>query len=251
MIAYGLGLTQSANLAYNLAAQSGIDGGAGSPRPILTNLQLWLDASDTATGAVASWTDKSGNGNNATQGTAGKRPVCTANQQNGKNALLFTAASSQTLELPSALFTIPNGANTIFTVAKTSNNAVDAERIVCGSVASANRYAMLTFNPNSYSFVNSSAGAGLDSGTVTVTDYNLAVGTRSGTARTLTINGADVTSDTNGSDIEVAEMFIGSRNNAFDFMQGGICEILIYNALLSEADIAYNTTYLLNKWGLP
>jgi hypothetical protein len=219
--------------------------------PILTNLQFWGDASDTPVGGVASWTDKSGNGNHATQGTAGKRPVCTANQQNGKNALLFTAASSQTLELPPALFTIPNGANTLYIVAKTSNNAVDAERILCGSVASANRYGMLTYNPNSYSFVNAASGAGLDSGTVTVTNYNLSVGTRSGTARTLTINGSAVTSDTNGTDIEPAEMFIGSRNDAFDFLQGGICEILLYNVLHSAAERAYNTTLLLNKWGLP
>lgn len=65
-----------------------------SYRPVFTlqslaGLQLYLDATQTPAGSVASWTDLSGNGNNATQGTSGARPVCTANTIGGKNALVF------------------------------------------------------------------------------------------------------------------------------------------------------------------
>lgn len=69
----------------------------------LPGLALWLDASDTASmfdattggsvvtngGAVARWQDKSGNGRNATQGTANNRPTFNTNKQNGLPSLTF------------------------------------------------------------------------------------------------------------------------------------------------------------------
>lgn len=216
----------------------------------VAGMQLWLDASTTTLGAISSWTDLSGNGNHATQSSALKKPISTASQLNSLKTLLFVAASSQTLILPSALYSIPNGANTIFTVASTSNSVVNPERIVCGSVAGANRYNILTFNPNSYSYVNSATAQGLDKSGITVTNYNLAVGTRSGTARTLTLNAGTPVTDSNGSSDTLGELFIGSRADAFDYLTGGIAEILIYNTLLSAPDIATNTAYLKAKWGI-
>jgi hypothetical protein len=66
-----------------------------------SHLQLWLSASDpttllTGTGAqagngsaIATWTDKSGNGANAIQTTAGDQPVYKTNQLNGLGAVIF------------------------------------------------------------------------------------------------------------------------------------------------------------------
>ena len=55
---------------------------------------LWLDAADSSTittvsGAVSQWSDKSGNGRNATQSTASARPVQTSNALNGYPAVTF------------------------------------------------------------------------------------------------------------------------------------------------------------------
>jgi hypothetical protein len=63
---------------------------------------LWLDAADASTvttvsSAVSQWNDKSGNGRNAAQSTAGNRPVYQSAAQNGLNAVRFTAASSHFL----------------------------------------------------------------------------------------------------------------------------------------------------------
>ena len=69
---------------------------------------IWFDAANTPLGAVASWADKSGNGNNATQGTGANQPANTANQQNGLPALVFNGSSDYlacTVNLP-ANFTI-------------------------------------------------------------------------------------------------------------------------------------------------
>ena len=52
---------------------------------VLPNLQLWLDATDSSTVTVATgvsqWDDKSGNGFNATQGTATEQPAYTTGVQ--------------------------------------------------------------------------------------------------------------------------------------------------------------------------
>lgn len=69
----------------------------------IAGLQLWLDASDTATlfdatsggslvaadGGVARWEDSSGLGNHAIQATSGSRPLLKLNNQNGLPGLLL------------------------------------------------------------------------------------------------------------------------------------------------------------------
>jgi len=74
---------------------------AWSPASI-SGLSLWLDASSGITaedgGAIASWTDRSGNGNNAVQSTAGNRPLYRATGgPNNKPCVEFASANSQYL----------------------------------------------------------------------------------------------------------------------------------------------------------
>ena len=79
----------------------------------LPGLALWLDASDASTITIATgvsvWADKSGKGNNATQGTGAAQPTVQAAAQNGKNTIRFTGASTQTLTLTSAITVYPGG----------------------------------------------------------------------------------------------------------------------------------------------
>ncbi len=63
--------------------------------PAAIQTALWLDAADSATittvsGAVSQWSDKSGYGRHATQGTAGSRPTVVANAINSRNAIAFS-----------------------------------------------------------------------------------------------------------------------------------------------------------------
>lgn len=70
-----------------LSAQTG-PGGVGNSS---TNI-LWLDANSGVTAPLAdvsAWADRSGNNNNASQGTANLRPVLTANTVNGYPAIVF------------------------------------------------------------------------------------------------------------------------------------------------------------------
>ena len=64
--------------------------------PALISTALWLDAADASTittvsGAVSQWNDKSGNGRNATQTTAGNRPATGTATLNGRNVIRYDA----------------------------------------------------------------------------------------------------------------------------------------------------------------
>lgn len=87
-------------VAQSAIAQHYYPAGLGS-----TNLQLWLTTADpttilTSTGApaangnaVATWKDKSPNGANAVQTTAGNQPVYQTNQLNGLGGIIFQNTS--------------------------------------------------------------------------------------------------------------------------------------------------------------
>jgi len=60
----------------------------------------WYDASDASTitetgGAVSQWADKSGNGNDATQGTGANQPTIDVRTLNGVAIMGFLNSSSQ------------------------------------------------------------------------------------------------------------------------------------------------------------
>ena len=73
---------------------------AGFDPASISGLVLWLDASDTSTithvgGSVSQWSDKSGNGNHATQASGALQPQTGVNTLNGRNVVNF---NSQYLE---------------------------------------------------------------------------------------------------------------------------------------------------------
>jgi hypothetical protein len=113
-------------------------GGPWTPSAITT--ALWLDASDSATvttvsGTVSQWNDKSGNGRNATQGTAGNRPTYTTAGQNGLNVITFDGQNDW-LALPNT--TSPSGANAVFAACKpthafTANTSIIGRSYYWGS----------------------------------------------------------------------------------------------------------------------
>jgi hypothetical protein len=71
---------------------------AWTPASITT--ALWLDAADESTITIATgvsqWNDKSGNGRNFSQATAGNQPVYSTSALNGKNVVNFVSSDSLT-----------------------------------------------------------------------------------------------------------------------------------------------------------
>ena len=211
----------------------------------------WYDAFTTAAGVVNSWADKSGNGNHATQGTGSKQPTCTASQQAGKNGLIFD--NGDTLVLPSGLFTIPNGANTLFAVAKLASEAAVTDRIIELSEAGSPRWNLLYLTTAGQIQFLSRTGNSLSvvSTGNTNTNTNIIMGRRSGTTQAIAINNGTETADTNGANESGCDAgYIGSRLDTDGYLNGTIFEILIYNRSLSAAEIIRINRYLSNKWSI-
>ncbi len=105
---------------------SGGGGGGFSPASI-SNLELWLDASDTSTITttgtdVDQWRDKSGNGRHFVQTLVpGYRPNINATGLNNKNTIRFTQATFEKLQLASGKLECI--VSTIFIVYKPFNAA--------------------------------------------------------------------------------------------------------------------------------
>ena len=68
--------------------------------PAQISTALWLDAADASTITIATgvsqWNDKSGNGRNFSQATAGNQPVYSTSALNGKNVINFVSTDSLT-----------------------------------------------------------------------------------------------------------------------------------------------------------
>lgn len=222
-------------------------------------LQAWYDASDESylalvSTAITQMLDRSGNGNHtAVQGTGTARPTLTTAALNGKSVASFDGGD--TLVLPSALYTIANGANTIVTIAKRNTESGATATVVgLGEGVDVNRFS-ISFNSNAGEVIfRNDAGAGsvVTSTGNTNTSYGVLTGSFNGTTGlSVSVNGATATTSTTGAASSgVDRAYIGSRTGTSLFLTGGIAEILIYNRALSAAEIRQVEVYLANKWGI-
>jgi hypothetical protein len=109
----------SALLAFNNAFSQTGPGGVGTT----ATMPMWLDASSlnlASNAAVSSWSDRSGNGNNAVQNTSTWRPRYIINALNGRPLLRFDGANDflQT----GAISGLNTNTQSIIMVAKNNNN---------------------------------------------------------------------------------------------------------------------------------
>ena len=93
----------------------------------LPNLAVWFDAADTSTitasgGFVSQWNDKSGNGRNASQGTASLQPETGIDTQNGLNVITFRTLQRR---LDTATFSVPNGAFSVYAAVRHTTSSAN------------------------------------------------------------------------------------------------------------------------------
>jgi len=218
------------------------------------NVQLWLDGADTSptnivqsAGAVDQWTDKSGQGNNVTQ-TGSARPTTNATTQNGLNVLDFDGGD--TLVVPSGLFSIPNGANTIFAVAKRTSETAIIEGLFNLREGSNNRYFMI-FSTVSGRIEFRNGTTSITKSSLTNTDFQILRGRRSGTTEAVTANGLSEASSTNAIDESGIDTgFIGGLTGGASRLIGSIAEIILYDRSLSVVERSAVESYLSAKWAI-
>jgi len=217
---------------------------------VTSNLQLWLDASDTtnmtvASGNVSAWNDKSGAGNNTTSPT-GRNPSVTTNTLNGRSVMTFSG--SQNLTGPISL-----GGTTFTQFVVYSNSAVtvgqayiDSSDGPVGKLCSQNgggnqfqtgfAYGSSFQTGSAYRIVSTNCSNPGSSSTVSVW-FN-------GTNQNIggwNFYGAGTTAMTG--------VTIGARKDLVYFT-GTIAEIIIYSSALSAPQQQTIEGYLAQKWGL-
>ena len=228
----------------------------------ISGLKLWLDASDSATitlngSNVSQWNDKSTNAFNFDQGTAGNQPARTLSGQNSKTVLTFSSndflkntsinwgASASTLFIVGKEDdTAGTGYQNIFTTG-TGATSQWSYGIAANSPTDNNRLAIFDIGRNLTRFTN----------TMTNTNADIMCFTSNG------ISGTDVTANlyfnstadasnpvTRGTVTTAVGAQLGAAASGLEGFFGTICEVIMYDTVLSSGDRILVQDYLKTKW---
>ncbi len=227
--------------------------------PRKPGLQVWLDMADTSTitqvaGAVSQINDKSGNGNNATQGVGAAQPGTGGATQNGKNVLTFDGGDWMSI-VNSASINLA-GSCTFFLVGNLTNTTGTARTYLAKNVNDS--YRLRVDQTTNFPWLLLNDGSGL-----TTYTGNLAVTIGSAVILTTVVDiGNNVKFFQNGADFGTSAisqasitqssnpLIIGSIDGFSEFWLGSIGEILIYDRALSVSETTQINRYLSNKWGI-
>ena len=226
-------------------------------RPIvptdIAGLQLWLDASDSTTlfqnsdgttpaiadsDPIGYWGDKSGNGKNATQSNSTKKPLLKLALQNGKNVVkadgindLITTSTGIVVAQPFDYYIVLK-----------FNSINTTDRVICGGNDAGNLDGTTLPGWNVYSFALLTGGTRSASTTLVSVRYN-------STSSILRANGNQILTGNAGTGVPTTISLFGNvaGNDPGDLQ---ICEYLLYNSALSDANRNLVESYLNTKWGV-
>lgn len=219
----------------------------------IAGLLLWLDANDASTlfqdaakttpagngDVVGAWADKSGQGNDATQTTTGRKTTVSAAAINGLNAILGDGADDELV-----ISVGPLTVETIFAVAV--NNVPTGDGTIIGNTTAFRmRYPSFTTGRVEYRYDN--VNAGISSGFVE-TNPNIMRGIYNGTQSSFSVNDGTLDIQTT---TQVAHTYIRVFSEPSRQLDGLIAELLIYNSALPVGNVALVQNYLKTKWATP
>ncbi len=215
----------------------------------ITNISLWLDASDAASishsaNAVSQLDDKSGNDRHATQGTGANKPTTNTRTIGGLNVLDFDG-TGDFLTIPS----ITSTAYTVFCVFNTDGYA--ASKGFIGS-PTGNNGAMVfgpRFTNGGLAFTSSGVAVRLASTTAISNgiDY-IASGRSSAAGSNIQVNGADAGSNATNAGYTAPSSLIGRYLD--EYYNGAIGELIVFSRALADPEMNEIGNYLAAKWGL-
>ena len=253
-------------------------GAAFSPKDI-SGLQLWLDSTTglfdatsggnavTADGsAVARWEDQSGNARHATQATSGNRAALKTSVQNSKNVIRFDGTDDFYTGVADALPLANSSTRLSFFVAVIPDltgrqSAYGGGGIIRGMQAdSTEGWYFGVRSTGKFAFNQSSgANASIASTSTLTTNTAYVIGsTYDGAGATISARVKNYLSSTEETDVlgdgsggwgTGEEIGRGYTSSSYYF-KGDICEIVVYNSVLSSGDITKIVDYLKGKWGI-
>jgi hypothetical protein len=223
--------------------------------------QLWLDANQI-TGlsdgdAVGTWSDKSGQENDATQSDASYKPTYKTNIVNSKPVVRFDGGDLlATTSVVSAL----SSSATIFAVVKNPSTASGDDIFLGHSTAAstANNYLWIGIrNTTGYAAMDMNGGNTKVNGDTDLRDdvFHIHTGIK-GSDNTISRYGIDGgTYGTNSTSFTLSANVtnIGGltyNSAAVSMIAGDIAEVIIYNSALSDGDRGDVETYLSQKYNI-
>jgi hypothetical protein len=281
VLVYNRALTfgEQTSLRNYLSAKWGLTP-AAVPQTI-AGLQLWLDAADASSlfdatsggslvasdGQVRRWQDKSGNAAHATIASNG--PTRKTGVRNGRDVLRFdgvnnllqTGAISGLNSLTMTVFVVASqrvtGANgTALALGYGDFSATSVEEGRHGLVVFGSAATLVAFSRNStgsFVAVNSASRPSFTANELLVAGYTI----DSSGALLAFKNAATPLSGVAGSGASVIDtpslhqtVMLGDNPVAVSKLDGDICEVLIYNTRLLDAERNAVISYLMSKWGI-
>lgn len=225
----------------------------------LTGLTLWLKADSITANdgdALSTWSDSSGNGNDATNsGAAGTKPAYKAAFTNGKPAVTFDGGDG---------FTVANESNfdiatpTVFFVAtRTSGSGNLMGKSTTGFSDGRRRKLQFGFT----SATNLQAASGADGTVINTTVTSTSVpaiycfASASDTSHKINYNGTNTNSTTtlseSSSNFNNASLLIGSNFSiGTEGFIGDAAEYILFNRALSDDEIVGVMNYLASKYNI-
>jgi len=221
---------------------------AWTPAELGADLALWLDADDASTitlngSTVSQWSDKSGNGRNATQATAGNQPTYTASGLNGKPVITFPGSGqgfvlTNGVGLPRDMFSVSRGFGYLYTANTTS------ERLFFFATGSGLYWASAVGSPAGITIPTRDSTSTFIEG-YTAQGLNFSVFLNGTTANTGTVSSAW----TNNNNFTQIGLQWGATTS-IPTWTGIMSEIVWTNNVMSTTDRQKLEGYLAWKWGL-
>ena len=249
-----------------------------APTSPVAGYKAWWDASDTGTitlsgSNVTQWNDKSANGLNLVQATSAKQPLSGTRTQNSKNVIDYDGSNDVLTSNASAAtwkFLTDSSGTTFFMaiVCDVNSTAWGMTDVSNSSVANNPTYALTgnpdrtgyfgkgSDNPSGYNwFVSSTTQTFTDN---TAQTWTVVSDPTNGTAanrlkiykNTTLDTSANVQTAASATGNPAVPLSLGGYNLYSSSFNGAICEVLIYNSILSGTDVALNQSYLSAKWAI-
>lgn len=223
------------------------------PNTLGASLGLWLDAEDTASvilngATVSQWSDKSGNGRNATQATGANQPTYTAAGLSGRPVLTFNGTTNS---MPVDLSFVAGTSYSVSAVFARSSTKTN-NWIIGGNTALSNRQLLVGWSTNATFSYAQYANDVLVTvpGYTTTTPLIATLGLDTAVGRSAYLDGTLGNSSTNKTAMISNTGGVLGTWTAGSFYQGYIAEIVIATGALSSNDREKMEGYLAWKWGI-
>lgn len=225
----------------------GFSGGGSTPAFLpsdIAGLQLWLDASDTASithvaGLVSQWSDKSGNGRHMVQGTATRQPLYVP----ASNLITFSTAVSADVLTNKGIINTQN--LTIIVIGSTASSVNFGNTFVAQDGEADNGWQFRGHSGRPQFVVHGTLAANngdySDAATfgteyIFANRYDSTAGTRRGWRDG--ISKLNYNSDTGTIPYSANDLSVGGNSGGgVGNLNGNIKGILVYNVALTDADI--------------